>query len=72
MNNETNIYRLFSASFQGVKRLFVIAYDAADNNEVGIRKKTKKTFSTRTRIENYKVLINGRNFFDEPINDLIK
>ena len=28
--NQTNIYELLSASFQGVKRLFVLSYDATD------------------------------------------
>ena len=69
-----NIYELLSASFQGVKRLFVLAYfivaDAA-NNEAGI-KDNKKYFLPRGEINNYNVLIDGRNFYDQPINDLIK
>ena len=69
-----NIYELLSASFQGVKRLFVLAYfvvaDAA-NNEAGI-KDNKKYFLPRGEINNYNVLIDGRNFYDQPINDLKK
>ena len=69
-----SIYELLSASFQGVKRLFVLAYfivaDAA-NNEAGI-KDNKKYFLPRGEINNYNVLIDGRNFYDQPINDLIK
>ena len=44
IRKETNIYELLSASFQGVKRLFVLAYDAtSDNNdEVGIKNHRKK------------------------------
>ena len=37
----TNIYELLSASFQGVKKLFVLAYviaAGAANNEAGIKK----------------------------------
>ena len=30
INNDTNIYELLSALFQGVRRLFVLAYDATD------------------------------------------
>ena len=50
INKGTNIYQLLSASFQCVKRLFVLAYvivaDAA-NNEVGIKK--NKVFSSKWR-----------------------
>ena len=73
-----NIYDLLSASFQGVRRLFVLAYfiaaPARDNpadDETGI-KNTRKYFLSRGEIENYNVLIDGRNFYDQPINDLIK
>ena len=37
VNDDTNIYELLSASFQGVRRLFVLAYDATDDNEADIR-----------------------------------
>ena len=70
-----NIYELLNASFQGVKRLFVLAYViAADDNadqEPGI-KDNKKYFLPRGEIKNYNVLIDGRNFYDQPINDIIK
>ena len=71
INNETKIYELLSASFQGVKRLFVLAYDAKDNDEAGI-KNNKMYFLPRGKIENYNLLIDGRNFYDQLINDLIK
>ena len=32
----------------------------------------KKYFLPRAKIENYNVQIDGRNFYDQPINDLIK
>ena len=68
-----NIYELLNASFQGVKRLFVLAYFIADggNDEAGI-KNNKKYFLPRGEIKNYNVLIDGRNFYDQPINDIIK
>ena len=63
----TNIYEILITSFQGVKRLFVLAYviaaDAA-NNEAGI-KNNRKYFLPRGEIENYNVLIDGRNFYDQ-------
>ena len=70
----TNIYKLLNASFQGVRRLFVLAYvvaAGAANDEAGI-KDNKKYFLPRGEIKNYNVLIDGRNFYDQPINDLIK
>ena len=70
-----NLYELLNASFQGVKRLFVLAYvmGAGDNadEEAGI-KDNKKYFLPRGEIKNYNVLIDGRNFYDQPINDKIK
>ena len=70
-----NLYKLLNASFQGVKRLFVLAYviAAGDNadQEAGI-KDNKKYFLPRGEIKNYNVLIDGRNFYDQPINDIIK
>ena len=68
-----NIYKLLSASFQGVKRSFVLAYFiAAGNNadqESGI-KDNKMYFLPRGEIKNYNVLIDRRNFYDQPIIDL--
>ena len=32
-SNGTSIYELLSATFQGVKRLFVLAYDATDDDD---------------------------------------
>ena len=70
-----NLYELLNASFQGVRRLFVLAYFAAAganaDEEAGI-KDNKKYFLPGGEIKNYNVLIDGRNFYDQPINDLIK
>ena len=68
-----NLYELLNASFQGVKRLFVLAYAiaAGGNDGAGI-KNNKKYFLPRGEIKNYNVLIDGRNFYDQPINDIIK
>ena len=69
-----NLYELLNAWFQGVRRLFVFAYvvaAGAENAEAGI-KDNKKYFLPRGEIKNYNVLIDGRNFYDQPINDLIK
>ena len=74
INQGTNIYELLRASFQSIKRLFVLAYvvaaDAA-NTEPGI-KNNRKYFLSKAKIENYNALIDGRNFYDQSINDVIK
>ena len=57
-----------------MRRLFVLAYvinAGAANSEADIKDK-KKYFLPRGKIENYNVLIDGRNFYDQLINDLIK
>ena len=60
-----------SASFQGVRRLFALPYDTTDDNEASV-KDNRKYFPPRAKLENYNVLIDGRNFYDQPINDLLK
>ena len=74
INQGTNIYELLSALFQEVKRLFVLAYAISTNasdNKAGI-KGNKKYFLPKEEIKNYNVLIDGRNFYDQPINDFMK
>ena len=62
---------LFDASYQGVKRLFVLAYDNTGNNPV-TADSHRRYFLPRIKIENYNIEIDGRNFYDQPINDSIK
>ena len=71
-NDEKYIRELLDSSCQGVKRLFVLAYDnTAGNNQVSVDS-YKKYFLPRVKIENYNIEIDGRNFYDQPINDSIK
>ena len=57
---------------QGVERLFVLVYDyTAGNDRVSINY-FKKYFLPRVKVENYHIEIDGRKFFDKPINDSIK
>ena len=74
-----NIHELLNASFQGVKRIFfffayAIAAPVDDNpaDDTASIKSNKKYFLPRGKIENCNVLIDGRNFYDQPINDIIK
>ena len=71
-NKEKHIREWFDLSYQGVKRLFVLAYDNTEgNNQVSVNS-FKKYFLPRVKIENYNIKIDGKNFYDQPINDLIK
>ena len=58
------------AGIQGVNKLFVLAYAHGDNatNENSY----DKYFLPRLKINNYNIEIDGRNFYDQSINDLIK
>ena len=53
--------------------MFILAFGNAenDNNKVE-RDSHRKYFLSRVNITNYNVLIDGRNFYDQPINDQIK
>ena len=52
--------------------MFVLAYDnTKGDNKVSIDS-SKKYFLPRIKIENYNIEIDGRNFYDQPINDSIK
>ena len=57
---------------QGVARLFILAYNNAEgNNQVSINS-FRKYFLPWAKIENYNIKIDGRNFYDQPVNDSIK
>ena len=52
--------------------MFVLAYDnTAGDDQVSVNY-IKKYFLSRVKIENWNIEINGRNFYDQPINDSIK
>ena len=66
------IRELLDASYQGVMRLLVLAYtDCGGTNRV-TADSHRRYYLPRVKIENYNIEINGRNFYDQPINDLIK
>ena len=61
------------ASFQGVNRLLVPAFGNTENGDKKVERGShRKYFLPRVDITNYNVLSDGRNFYDEPINDQIK
>ena len=72
-NGEKYVRELVDSSWQAVKRLFVLAYkNTADDNSQVSFDFFRKYFLPRIKIENYNIEIDGRNFCDQSINDLIK
>ena len=72
-NNDTKYIReLLDLSCQGVNRLFVLAYNNTERNSQVSVDSYKKYFLSRIKINNYNTEIDGRNFYDQPINDSIK
>ena len=59
-----NLNYLIDPSFQGVNRLFVLAFE----NDAQ-RKVHSGYYLPNVEIKNYNVTINGENFFDQPIKD---
>ena len=72
--DNNNVARFpLDASFQGVNRLFLLAFNNVNNDANRVQRDShRKYFLPRVNITNYNVLIDGRNFYDQPINDQIK
>ena len=60
-----NLNHLIEPSFQGVNRLFVLAFE----NDTQ-RTSAKGYYLPNVEIKNYNVMINGENFFDQPIKHI--
>ena len=58
-------------SFQDVNRLFLMAYSRADNNQA-TRNGQQKYYLPRIDLKKYNVIIDGRNFYDNPIESDIE
>ena len=72
-NNEEKYIREFlDSSYQGVERLFVLAYYNTEGNDQVSIDSFKRHFLPRVKIENYNIEIDGKSFYDQPINDSIK
>ena len=51
----------------------MLAFVNSDNGNKKVERNShKKYFLPRVNITNYNVLIDGRNFYDQPINDSVK
>ena len=62
-----NLNHLIESSFQSVNRLFVLAFE---NDTQRISK--KRYYIPNVEIKDYNVMIDGKNFFDQPITSMIK
>ena len=62
---------MLDSSWQGVKRLFVLAYNKEGDKKVSVASH-KTYFLPRVKIENYNIKIDDKNCYDQPINDSIK
>ena len=65
MAQNPNLNHLVEPSFQGVNRLFVLAFE----NDTQRISHTGSHLSN-VEIKNYNVMINGENVFDQPIKDI--
>ena len=60
-----NLNHLVEPSFQGVNRLFVLAFE----NDAQ-RTSAKRYYLQNVEIKDYNIIINGQNFFDQPIKNI--
>ena len=71
-NEEKPIRQLLDSSYQGVKRLFVLAYNNKEGDDKVSIDSYNKYFPARVKIENCNIEIDEKNFYDQPINDSVK
>ena len=71
-NADANVFKYINLdpSFQGVNRLFVMAYNRANGQPT--RNGQRKYYLRRIDLEKYNVIIDGRNFYDNPIESDIE
>ena len=60
----TDLNHLVEPSFQGVNRLFVLAFENDDD-----RTSSDECYLPTVEIKDYNIIINGENFFDQPIKN---
>ena len=71
-NADANVFKYINLDplFQGVNRLFVMAYNRA--NDQPTRNGQQKYYLPRIDLNKYNVIIGGRNFYDNPIESDIE
>ena len=70
-NANATKYINLDPSFQDVNRLFLMAYSRADDNQAA-RNGQRKYYLPRNDLKIYNVFIDGRNFYDNPIESDIE
>ena len=72
-NEDANVFKYINLdpSFQGVNRLFIMASSRANNNQP-TRNGQRKYYLPRIDFKKCNVIIDGRNFYDNPIEIDIK
>ena len=71
-DTDANVFKYINLdpSFQGVNKLFVMAYNRANGQPT--RNGQRKYYLTRISLNKYNVIIAGRNFYDNPIESDIE
>ena len=64
LGRNVNLNHLIDPSFQGINRLFVLAFENDDQ-----RTSNKRYYIPNVEIKDYNVMIDGKNFFDQPIKN---
>ena len=64
LTQNPNLNHLVEPSFQEVNRLFVLAFENDDNRTVD-----DGYYLSTVEIKDYNIMINGENFFDQPIKN---
>ena len=64
ITTKSNLNNLIEPNFQGINRLFVLAFE----NDVHKISSKRHNFPS-VEIKDYNVMIDGKNFFDQPIKN---
>ena len=64
ISTKPNLNHLVEPSFQGVNRLFVLAFENDDD-----RTSYNEYYLPTVEIKDYNIMINGESFFDQPIKN---
>ena len=60
----SNLNHLIEPSFQGINRLFILAFENDDQ-----RASNKRYYIPNVEIKDCNVMIDGKNFFDQPVKN---
>ena len=64
LSQNTNLNHLIEPSFQGINILFLLAFENDDH-----RISNKRYYIPNVEIKDYNVMIDGKNFFDQPVKN---